>query len=62
MSKRSEGSTKRQSAKLARDRGQAAMKKAKMNHAQWTQQFDPLFQVKGKERHRSVQCQNSKNV
>ncbi len=42
----------RQSAKLARDRGQAAMKKAKMNDAQWTQQFDPLFQVKGKERHR----------
>ncbi len=42
----------RQEAKLARNRGQAAMKKAKMNHAQWTQQFDPLFRVKGKERHR----------
>lgn len=49
--KRSQWTSKRQQAKLARGRGQLAMRQAGMNHARWTQQFDPLFQVKGQERH-----------
>ena len=47
-------SKQRQQAKLARGKGQLAMKQAGMNHNQWTQQFDPLFKVKGQERHRRV--------
>jgi len=44
-------SEKRQKAKLARGKGQLAM--GKLTHNEWTQKFDPLFQIKGMERHKS---------
>jgi len=39
-------------AKFKRGFGQDAMKKAKMDHVEWTRKYDPLYKVKGKERHR----------
>ena len=46
--------SKRQIAKAARDKGQKAMSKAGVEEAQWAQRHDPLFQVKGLERHLKV--------
>ena len=42
---------KRGIAKLKRNKGLLAMKKAGMTPAEWAQKFDPLFKVKGKVRH-----------
>jgi len=42
--------SKRAEAKLKRNRGELAMTKAGMSQIEWTRKFDPLFQVKGKER------------
>ena len=47
-------SLKRQKAKLNKERGQLAMKKAGMSEVEWSQKHDPLLRVKGKERHRRV--------
>jgi hypothetical protein len=43
---------KRTAAKLKRGFGKAAMKKEGMDHSQWAKKHDPLFKIKGKERHR----------
>ncbi len=40
--------------KKARGKGVLAMKDAEMSLAEWTRNFDPLFGVKGKERHRRL--------
>jgi len=45
---------KRTLAKQKRGFGQFAMEKAGMNQSQWARKFDPLFQIKGKERHRRL--------
>ena len=45
---------KRSEAKARRGKGILAMEKAGMDHAAWTQKHDPLFKVKGKERHRRL--------
>ena len=42
---------RRRAAKLKRNRGLGAMKKNNSTEAQWAQYFDPLFKVKGQERH-----------
>jgi len=44
----------REKAKERRGVGTAAMKAAGMNEAQWAQKHDPLFKVRGKERHRKL--------
>jgi len=52
-------SDKRQQAKLNRNKGKEAMKKAGMDQAQWTAKHDPFRDLKGQERHnkiRSTRC------
>ena len=46
--------TKRQEAKQKKGVGQLIMKEKKFkdNEAGWAQRLDPLFKIKGKERHR----------
>ncbi len=46
-----EKTTKRMLAKAKRDKGQLAIENSKMTEVQWCQEHDPLFQIKGKERH-----------
>ena len=41
-------------AKHKRGYGQLAMAERGMTQAQWTQKHDPLFKVKGKERHKKM--------
>lgn len=41
---------KRAETKLARNKGQKAMKKEGMDQNSWSKKFDPLYGVKGKER------------
>jgi len=45
---------KRTAAKAKRGFGLAAMKKAGMNHTQWTRKHDPLFEIGGIARHRRL--------
>lgn len=52
--KRGTNEGRRTEAKQRRNKGLGAMKAANMNHAQWSQKHDPLFGVKGKERHRLI--------
>lgn len=40
--------------KKARGKGQLAMKEAKMNLVEWTRHHDPLYSIKGKERHKRM--------
>jgi len=47
-----EPNPKRAAAKAKRGFGGNVMKKANMDQAAWSQKHDPLFKVKGKERHR----------
>ena len=42
---------KRTKAKKKRGKGKSAMAEAKMDHGKWAQKHDPLFRVKGNERH-----------
>ena len=46
---------KRAVAKQKRGYGKLAMKAANMEHNEWAQRHDPLFQIKGKERHNKLQ-------
>lgn len=43
---------KRKVAKMKRGFGQGMIQKLGITEAEWAQRFDPLFKVKGKERHR----------
>ena len=45
---------KRSEAKSKRKKGVLAIKKEKMDVMAWGQKHDPLFKVKGKERHRRL--------
>ena len=45
---------KRTAAKLARNKGQDAIKKSGKSESEWAQMHDPLFKVKGKERHKRL--------
>ena len=52
-------SDKRQKSKFNRNKGKKAMKQAEMDQAQWTAKYDPLYNLKGQERHnkiRSTRC------
>jgi len=42
---------KRTAMKLKRGKGRLAIEKAGKTEIQWAQEHDPLFKVKGKERH-----------
>ena len=42
---------KRAAAKKKRGKGTLAMEERKMDQAEWTQKHDPLYKVKGQERH-----------
>ena len=46
---------KRASAKARRGKGILAMEERKMDQATWTQKHDPLYRVKGQERHNRIQ-------
>lgn len=43
---------KRGIAKFKRGYGKLAIEKANMTQNEWSQKYDPLFKIKGKERHR----------
>ncbi len=45
---------KRALTKKDRDKGVLAMKEAKMNQSEWTRNHDPLYNIKGKERHKRL--------
>ena len=45
---------KRSAAKAKRGFGKSVMGNLGVSHAEWTQRFDPLFKVKGKERHKKL--------
>ena len=45
---------KRAETKKKRGFGNLAMTEAKMGEDQWAQKHDPLFKIKGKERHRKL--------
>ena len=52
-----EENPKRSTAKAKRGFGKLEMEKAGMDHSAWTRKFDPLYQIKGKERYaRLHQC------
>jgi hypothetical protein len=44
----------RSNAKLARGRGRLAIERSNISDLEWSQKHDPLFKVKGKERHRRL--------
>ena len=46
--------SKRGEAKLNRNKGQKAMEKSGLSHSEWSKKFDPLYGVKGMERHKKV--------
>ncbi|MFW6311768.1 MAG: hypothetical protein ACOC1K_05985 [Nanoarchaeota archaeon] len=41
-------------AKKVRGKGQLAMEESKMNLVEWTRHHDPLYSIKGKERHKRM--------
>jgi hypothetical protein len=45
---------RRSKAKLKRNRGQLAIKQSGRSEIEWCQKCDPLFKVKGIERHRRL--------
>jgi len=46
---------KRAEAKKKRGKGTLAMEERKMDQAAWCQLHDPLYQIKGQERHKRMQ-------
>jgi hypothetical protein len=46
---------KRATAKKKRDKGILAIEERGMEQAEWAQKHDPLYQIKGQERHKRMQ-------